>query len=130
MVRGIQLTGCYPGMIRCLKCHLYLTCYRARFESDRVEAAWYSTTVLLSGRDRTQWFRVQNSVDRSIVATLPSSSLLVARASNAKSDRYLQPMMWGEETLQCLTTSALNNKTYHVHYLFFLLGLPAKSINE
>ena len=34
---------------------IYLTGnYRTKLESDRVETAWYSTTVLLSGRDRPQ----------------------------------------------------------------------------
>ena len=54
-------------------------------------------------------FQVENSVRRSVVISFPSISLLVAGASDAKSNRYLQPMMWGEETLQCLATSALNN---------------------
>ena len=50
-----------------------------------------------------------NSVNRSVVASLPiACSLLVGRASKAKPDRYSQPMMRSEETLQCLATSTQN----------------------
>ena len=53
------------------------------------------------------WYRVQNSVYRRVVASLPSIILLVALAGNAELDRYPQLMDAGGEVRQCLIPSAL-----------------------
>ena len=102
VVCGIMLACCNRGMIGCLE---FPFTRLAKLESNCAVAAWYSTTVLLSGHDQPQGLCVirrrgsesKTRVDRSMAASHPSISLLVARSSNAKPDRYSQPILRGEE---------------------------------
>ena len=48
-------------------------------------------------RSKAEWFRAQNSAYRSVATSLPSNSLLVARAGNVELDRYPQLMLPGAE---------------------------------
>ena len=70
------------------------------------DGAWSSTTALLSGRDRPRCLcvlRLSGSEPKtrrtgSVATSLPSNSLLVARAGNVEFDRYPQLMLPGAET--------------------------------
>ena len=78
---------------------------RAKLESDPTDGAWSSTTALLSGRDRPRCLcvlRLSGSEPEtrrtgSVATSLPSNSLLVARAGNVELDRYPQLMLPGAE---------------------------------
>ena len=47
---------------------------------------------------KAKWFRAHNSVYRSVATSLPSNSLLVARAGNVELDRYPQLMLPGQKS--------------------------------
>ena len=51
------------------------------------------TTTSMSSK--ASWFRAQNPVDRSMAASLPSNSLLVARVGNVELDSYPQLIVVG-----------------------------------
>ena len=78
---------------------------RAKLESDATYGAWSSTTALLSRRDRPRCLcvlRLSGSEPEtrrtgSVATSLPSNSLLVARAGNVELDRYPQLMLPGAE---------------------------------
>ena len=69
------------------------------------DGAWYSTTALLSGRDRSQCLcvlRLRGSEPETrgtgrVATSLPSISLPMARAGNVELDRYSQVMMPGRK---------------------------------
>ena len=80
------------------------------------DGAWFSTTALLSGRDRPRYLCVlrlscsepETRRTGSVATSLLSNSLLVARAGNVELDRYPQLMLLGRNPLICPTS----NRTY------------------
>ena len=65
---------------------------------------------------KAEWFRALNSVNRSVASSLPSNSLLVARAGNVELDRYPQLMLPGvQNTLIRPTSIELTSATCVVH---------------
>ena len=82
------------------------TMTRKSWSQTATDGAWSSTTVLLSGRDRPRCLcvlRLSGSEPEtrrtgSVATSLPSNSLLVARAGNVELDRYPQLMLLGQKS--------------------------------
>ena len=84
-----------------LECPLASPVLAQSWSQTATDEAWYSTTELLSGRDRPRCLcvlRLSGSEPETrrtgaIATSLPSNSLPVARAGNVELDRYPQPML-------------------------------------
>ena len=94
-----------PCMTGCLEDPLASPVLAQSWSQTATDGAWSSTTALLSGRDRPRCLcvlRLSGSEPEtrrtgSVATSLPSNSLLVARAGNVELDRYLQLMLPGAE---------------------------------
>ena len=93
-----------PGdlcMTGCLECPLASPVFAQSWSQTATDGAWYSTTALPSGRDRPRCLcvlRLSGSEPKTrrtgnVATSLPSNSLLVARAANVELDRYPQLML-------------------------------------
>ena len=91
-------------MTGCLECPLVSPVLAQSWSQTATDGAWFSTTALLSGRDRPRCLcvlRLSGSEPEtrrtgSVATSLPSNSLLVARAGNVELDRYPQLMLRGQ----------------------------------
>ena len=128
-------TGGDPCMTGCLECPLASSVFAQSWSQTATDGAWYSTTALPSGRDRPRCLcvlRLSGSEPKtrrtgSVATSLPSNSLLVARAGNVELDRYPQLMLPGAErnSLICPTSIELSASTYVVHGQRSVGGSPA-----
>ena len=97
-----------PCMTGCLEGPLASPVLAQSWSQTATDGAWSSTTALLSGRDRPRCLcvlRLSGSEPKtrrtgSVATSLPSNSLLVARAGNVELDRYPQLMLPGAEIRQ------------------------------
>ena len=104
--RGVLWAGGDPCMTGCLEGPLASPVLAQSWSQTATDEAWSSTTALLSGRDRARCLcvlRLSGSEPKtrrtgSVATSLPSNSLLVARAGNVELDRYPQLMLPGAET--------------------------------
>ena len=95
-----------PCMTGCLEGPLASPVLAQSWSQTATDGAWSSTTALLSGRDRPRCLcvlRLSGSEPEtrrtgSVATSLPSNSLVVARAGNVELDRYPQLMLPGAET--------------------------------
>ena len=95
--RGVLLAGGDPCMTGCLECPLASPVFAQSWSQTATDGAWYSTTALLSGRDRPRCLCVlrlsgserTGAAYRSVATSLPSNSLL----GNVELDRYPQLML-------------------------------------
>ena len=96
--RGVLGTGGDPCMTGCLECPLASSVFAQSWSQTATDGVWYSTTALPSGRDRPRCLcvlRLSGSEPKtrrtgSVAASLPSNSLLVARA-----------VMWSSTVIHC-----------------------------
>ena len=94
-----------PRMTGCLESPLVSPVLAQSWSQTATDGAWFSTTALPSGRDRPRCLyvlRLSGSEPKtrrtgSVATSLPSNSLLVARAGNVELDRYPQLMLPGAE---------------------------------
>ena len=83
--RGVLWTGGDPCMTGCLECPLASPVFAQSWSQTATDGAWYSTTALLSGRDRPRCLcvlRLSGSEPKtrrtgSVATSLPSISLPV-----------------------------------------------------
>ena len=83
--RGVLLTGGDPCMTGCLKCPLTSPVFAQSWSQTATDGAWYSTTAVLSGRDRPRCLcvlRLSGSEPKTrrtgkVATSLPSISLPV-----------------------------------------------------
>ena len=123
-----------PCMTGCLEGPLASPVLAQSWSQTATDGAWSSTTALLSGRDRPRCLcvlRLSGSKPEtrrtgSVATSLPSNSLLVARAGNVELDRYPQLMLPGAETpLICPTSIEHSASPYGVHGQRSVGGSPA-----
>ena len=103
--RGVLGTGGDPCMTGCLECPLASPVFAQSWSQTATDGAWYSSTALPSDRDRPRCLcvlRLSGSEPKTrrtgnVATSLPSNSLLVARAGNVELDRYPQLMLPGAE---------------------------------
>ena len=84
--RGVLLTGGDPCMTGCLECPLASPVFAQSWSQTATDGAWYSTTALLSGRDRPRCLcvlRLSGSKPKTrrtgkVATSLPSISLPVS----------------------------------------------------
>ena len=90
------VAGGDPCMARCLESSLARPVLARSWSQTATDGAWFSTTAILSDRDRPLrlcvlrprgWFRAQNSVYISVATSPPRISLSVA-CWKAELDRY------------------------------------------
>ena len=103
--RGVLWAGGNPCMTGCLEGPLASPVLAQSWSQTATDGAWSSNTALPSGRDRPRCLcvlRLSGSEPEtrrtgSVATSLPSNSLLVARAGNVELDRYPQLMLPGAE---------------------------------
>ena len=98
---GVSWAGGDHCMTGCLVCPLASPVLAQSWSQTATDGAWYSTMALLSGRDRPLCLcvlRLSGSEPETrrtgaLATSLPSNSLLVARAGIVGLDCYPQPML-------------------------------------
>ena len=101
--RGVLGAGGDPRITGSLKSPLVSPVLAQSWSQTGTDGVWFSSTALLSGRDRPRCLcvlRLSGSEPKtrrtwSVATSLPSNSLLVARAGNVELDRYPQLMLRG-----------------------------------
>ena len=107
MACSILWAGGDPYMTGCLECSLAWPVLTRIWSQTATDGAWYSITVLMSGRDRPQSLCGSEPETRwtgECRPPPPSISLLVARADTRSSNVIRNQWMQDAETRQCLTS--------------------------